>query len=179
MKKLLKLIHVWENRKKNYFPPFRRRVVADQTRTIRKLRANTNQPYVNSKGKEVKPKEFDVSFKCGCPKKCTEQLSLKVRRQIFNMFWNIGSYEGRCAFLNSCVNEIPKKRQYTKSENSRRKHSRKYYLKGVEVCKHAFVNTLKISNSRIDVSLHKMESEVRKWLSLEKFSFKFGSDIKV
>lgn len=126
------------------------------------MRANTNKPYINAKGKEVTPKAFDESFVCNCPKKCTDpkKLSVKIRRQIFNMFWNIGSYEGRCAFLNSCVNEAPKKKQYTKNENSRRKNTRRYYLKGVEVCKLTFVKTLQISNSRIDVSLAKMESEV-------------------
>lgn len=76
------------------------------------------------------------------------------------MFWNIGSYEGRCAFLNSCVNELPKKRTYTKNKDtSRRKMTRKYFLKGVEVCKTTFTKTLMISNSRIDVSLQKMETE--------------------
>lgn len=37
--------------------------------------------------------------------------------------------------------------------------TRKYFLKGVEVCKTAFTKTLMISNSRIDVSLQKMETE--------------------
>ncbi|CRK98754.1 CLUMA_CG011919, isoform A [Clunio marinus] len=143
-------------------PRGRRRMIPDQTRAIRKARANTNKPYVNAKGQEVKPKEFDDSFECTCPKKCTDpkKLPLKTRRQIFNMFWNIGSYEGRCAFLNSCVNELPKKRTYTKNkEMSRRKMTRKYFLKGVEVCKTTFTKTLMISNSRIDVSLQKMETE--------------------
>lgn len=110
----------------------------------------------------MKPKEFDATFMCTCPKNCTDEikLTLKTRRQIFNMFWNIGSYEGRCAFLNSCVNETPKKRCYTKNkETSRRKMTRKYFLKGVEVCKTTFTKTLKISNSRVDVCLQKMESE--------------------
>lgn len=76
------------------------------------------------------------------------------------MFWNIGSFEGRCAFINSCVNEFPKKRCYVKNkEESRRKNSRKYFLKGIEVCKKTFVNTLMISHSRIDVCLMKMETE--------------------
>jgi hypothetical protein len=140
-------------------PKGRKRAVADQTREIRKIRANTNQPYINSKGNEVKAKEFDESFHCGCPKKCTEQISVKTRKQIFNIFWGIGTYEGRCAFLNSCVNELPKKKQYTKAATSRRKNTRKYYLKGVEVCKIAFTKTLRISNSRVDVCLQKMESE--------------------
>lgn len=37
--------------------------------------------------------------------------------------------------------------------------TRKYFLKGVEICKTTFTKTLMISNSRIDVSLAKMESE--------------------
>lgn len=143
-------------------PKGRKRIIPDQTRAIRKIRANTNKAYVNAKGQEVKPKLFDESFECKCPKLCTEpkKLPLKTRRQIFNIFWNIGSYEGRCAFLNSCVNELPKRRTYTKNKDaSRRKMTRKYFLKGVEVCKTTFTKTLQISNSRIDVSLQKMGSE--------------------
>lgn len=136
-------------------------MIPDQTRAIRKVLANTNKPYVNAKGIEVKPKEFDSEFECSCPKACTDpsKLPLKMRRQIFNLFWSIGSYEGRCAFLNSCINELPKKRQYTKNQSSRRKMTRKYFLKGIEVCKTTFTKTLMISNSRIDVSLQKMETE--------------------
>ena len=114
-------------------PKGRKRAVADQTRAIRKLRANTNQAYVNSKGNDVQPKEFDADFECACSKKCTRKISKKCRKQIFTMFWSIGTYEGRCAFLNSCINEVPKKRQYTKNEKSRRNNTRKYFLKGTEV----------------------------------------------
>jgi hypothetical protein len=142
-------------------PKGRKRLIADQTRAIRKMRANTNKPYVNAKGNEVQPKKFDEEFECTCPKKCTDpkKLSLKTRKQIFTMFWSIGTYEGRCAFICSCVNETPKKRQYTKNETSRRKNTRKYFLKGFEICKSTFTKTLSISNSRIDVSLQKMETE--------------------
>lgn len=153
-----KLVQVCDSGK----PKGRKRIIPDQTRAIRKVRANTNKAYVNAKGQEVKPKEFDETFACTCPKYCTDpkKLPLKTRRQIFNIFWNIGSYEGRCAFLNSCVNELPKKRTYTKNkDSSRRKMTRKYFLKGVEVCKTTFTKTLMISNSRIDVSLQKMETE--------------------
>lgn len=37
--------------------------------------------------------------------------------------------------------------------------TRKYFLKGVEVCKTTFTKTLMISNSRVDVSLQKLETE--------------------
>lgn len=77
------------------------------------------------------------------------------------MFWGVGTYEGRCAFIHSCVNEMPKKRCYTKNkDNQKRKNTRKYYLKGVEVCKVTFMKTLMISSSRVDSSLAKTDSEV-------------------
>lgn len=77
------------------------------------------------------------------------------------MFWGVGTFEGRCAFIHSCVNEIPKKRCYTKNkDNQKRKHTRKYYLKGVEVCKVTFIKTLMISSSRVDSSLAKTDKEV-------------------
>lgn len=80
---------------------------------------------------------------------------------VFNMFWGVGTFEGRCAFINSCVNEIPKKRCYTKNkDNQRRKNTRKYYLKGVEVCKVTFMKTLSISSSRVDSSLAKTDCEI-------------------
>lgn len=77
------------------------------------------------------------------------------------MFWCMGTYEGRCCFINGNVNEIPKKRTYIKTpeKESRRKFTRKYYLKGIEVCKVAFCRTLHISSSRIDISLSKLESD--------------------
>lgn len=71
-------------------PKGRKRVIADQTRAIRKIRANTNKPYVNAKGQEVKPKEFDELFMCTCPKHCTDpkKLPLKTRRQVrFNSLY--------------------------------------------------------------------------------------------
>lgn len=74
------------------------------------------------------------------------------------MFWNMGTYEGRCCFINGNVNEFQKKRTYIKSE-SRRLKSRKYYLKGQEVCKLAFCKTLQISSSRIDISLSKYDQD--------------------
>ncbi len=70
----------------------------------------------------------------------------------------MGSFEGRCCFINSCVNEAPKKRQTTKEPN-KRKNSRKYYLKGQEVCKKTFCNTLKISGRTVDGSLQKAQMD--------------------
>ena len=79
------------------------------------------------------------------------------------MFWGVGTFEGRCAFISSCVNELPKKRCYTKNKaNQKRKYTRKYYLKGNEVCKVTFMKTLKISSSRVDSSLVKSETFIDK-----------------
>ena len=118
--------------------------------------------FCHFKGEEVQPREFDTEFHCTCPKKCTDNknLPLKTRKQIFTTFWGVGTFEGRCVFINSCVNEIPKLRCYTKNkDNQKRKNTRKYYLKGVEVCKVTFLKTLMISKSRVDISLAKAETE--------------------
>ncbi len=58
----------------------RKQKIPGQSREDRKLKANTNKPYINAKGKEVKPKEFDENFNCNCPKKCCEKLSVKMRK---------------------------------------------------------------------------------------------------
>lgn len=95
-----------------------------------------------------------------CPKKCTDKVPVKTRQTMFNHFWNIGNYEGRCAYIHNCVNELPKKRNYAKNPDSRRKFTRKYYLKGQEVCKITFLNTLQINSSRVNHSLKKQDDEI-------------------
>lgn len=61
----------------------RKQKVPGQTREERKMKANTNKPYINSKGVEVQPRVFDENFDCQCPKKCTEKISLQARRGKF------------------------------------------------------------------------------------------------
>lgn len=136
----------------------RKRKHPDQNRTIRKQKANTNQDYVSAKGKEVCPKQFTGDdFNCNCPKKCTEKVSVEIRKNEFERFWNAGSYEARCAILLGSVKELEKQRSY--SANSKRIFTRKYYIANITVCKKTFLNTLGISQTRIDFALQKCRSQ--------------------
>ncbi|KAL4713786.1 hypothetical protein ACJJTC_012303 [Scirpophaga incertulas] len=130
----------------------RKRKYIDQNSSIRKKKANCNQDYFSARGKHVSAKEFNDS-NCGCPLKCTEKISIEQRTNEFEKFWNSGSYEARCAILQGSVTEVNKKRSY--SNNSKRTFSRKYKLCNTGVCKKAFLITLGISQSRIDVALNK------------------------
>ncbi|CAH2083740.1 unnamed protein product [Euphydryas editha] len=133
----------------------RKRKIADQNKYIRKKRANTNQDYVSVKGKLVKSKTFTgYNFDCHCSKKCTQKISAEERESEFNNFWNAGSYEARCALLQCYVKEIIKNRSY-KSQSTKRLYTRKYYMRDKEICKTTLLNTLSISQTRIDIALTK------------------------
>lgn len=132
----------------------RKRKVEDQPRKERKRRANVNEKYISAKGKEVLPKEFDSTYHCDCKKKCTTILSVDSRKQVFDQFWSLGSFEGRCAFICGKVTQTHKARTYT-SSNSKRIYSRKYMLCDTEICKQTFLKTLGICQSRIDVAMQK------------------------
>lgn len=138
----------------------RKRKIADQNRDIRKKRANTNQDYVSVKGKLVKSKTFiGYNFDCHCPKQCTQKISAEDRENEFNKFWSAGSYEARCALLQSYVKESNKKRSY--SLQSKRLYTRKYYMRDKEICKKTLLNTLNISQARIDNALTKYRNNER------------------
>lgn len=69
---------------------------------------------------------------------CYEKVDINKRRKLFNQFWSIGNYSGRCAMINMCLKKFPKKRCYTKNENSIRQYTRKYFIEEQEICKVAF-----------------------------------------
>ncbi|KAG8175997.1 hypothetical protein JTE90_020779 [Oedothorax gibbosus] len=68
-----------------------------------------NKPYKNYKGLEIKSKEF-VDYDCGCQLKCSEVLSANDRKQEFQKFWELGSYEAQAIFLVARVDEQVTKR---------------------------------------------------------------------
>lgn len=103
---------------------------------------------------EERPKQFDESFVCSCPNGCTEKLPLKTRRQLFQMFWNIGTSFDRSTFVNCCVSENQK--LLTKNGLV---SNRKFFVKGVEICEQTFTKTLMISSAQIDHSLQHEDTE--------------------
>ncbi|GFT38501.1 DUF3824 domain-containing protein [Nephila pilipes] len=135
-----------------------------------------NKPYRNYKGVEIKSKEF-VDYDCKCQMKCREILSAAERKQEFQKFWELGSYEAQAIFLIARVDEqvtkkSTKKKKDKKDENeesekvdtpegkkSKRQFSRTYILKSKQVCRNMFVKTLGITSKRINTALVKMRSK--------------------
>ncbi|XP_074039971.1 uncharacterized protein [Leptinotarsa decemlineata] len=84
----------------------RERKYSDQNRSITKQKTNTNVEYISAKGTTVNAKKFNGdSYRCRCPLKCTETLSVEQRKSEFERFWSSGSYEARCAILQGIVIE--------------------------------------------------------------------------
>lgn len=135
----------------------RKRKVPEQSRADRKKLYNTNKAHVNTKGNLVEEKFFDGMFVCSCSKKCTEIVSEERRERLFNQFWSMGTFSGRCAILINCVSQVPTKRSYTKNPIKKRLKTRKYTMFGRAVCKVALLQTLQISQKRIAVALDKQE----------------------
>lgn len=129
--------------------------VPKQTRSDRKRLLNTNKKHVNSKGKIYIEKVFDEQFECLCGLECTKFVHKDDRKRLFSQFWSIGTFEGRCALLMTCVTQKLKKRTYTKLHIKNRMLTRKYSIFGTIVCKKAFLRTLQISDSRVTTALRK------------------------
>lgn len=138
----------------------RKRKYACQNREIKKQKVNSNQDYVSASGKIIKKREFtgDI-FDCRCPKKCTQKVDANIRREEFTKYWKSGSFPARCEIILGNVKEKKVNRSYVKGKASRRTATRLYYIGGVDVCKKTFLNTYKISQSRIDIALKKLNEQ--------------------
>lgn len=86
--------------------------------------------------------------------KCTEKLSIDKRKKEFEKSWS--SYEARFAILQGSVIKANKRSYFI---NSIRVFSRNGKLCNLPVCKKAFLNTLGISQSRIDVAFSKFRKQ--------------------
>lgn len=133
----------------------RKRKIPSQSRADTKRLRNTNQQYINNNLEVVEAKIFDDTFVCNCSKKCTDVVAADFRRRIFKQFWSMGTFSGRCAVIVGCVTQKAKKRMF----ESRRNVTRKYSIFGEVVCKKAFLKTLQIGASRVELALRKQCSD--------------------
>ncbi|CAG9783437.1 unnamed protein product [Diatraea saccharalis] len=129
----------------------RKRKYPQQNRKEKRAKLNHGKEYINYKGLTVPSKSFVNGYNCSCKKKCTEKVTEIERKTVFENYWAAGSYEARCALLQSFCKELEKSR----NKSNKRTFTRKYYLKGVSVCKAAFLKTLSISQKPLDIALAK------------------------
>lgn len=78
--------------------------VPAMTARQRKDRRQRGLPYTNRKHQEVAPPQF-MYIKCKCSNDCND-LSLEMRRQIFEDFWRLGSWDAQSSFLRSTMTEV-------------------------------------------------------------------------
>lgn len=92
----------------------------------------------------MQEKKFEEEFVCHCKKKCTNNVSIELRKRLFNQYWSMGSFVGRCALLISCIDQkrLPETRN-------------KYSIFGIEVCKRGLKRTLQINENRLSLALDK------------------------
>lgn len=132
------------------------RKVGLQTREERKNNKYSNTEYINTKNEKVLPKIFK-EFDCHCNNKCAENITVDAQSKLFEQFHNLGSYSAQNLFLLESVEEIHKKRCYTKNKQKQeRTYTRIYTFNKIKVCKEFFVKTLQISPSRVNTVLAKI-----------------------
>lgn len=149
-----------------YITPVKRKLVRKRKSTpenwkksVRKRLRLSGQEYKSSTGKIME--EIKMRPPCkGCRFKCTTMVSEENRKQIFNSFWSLGSYESQKDFVCSSVTE-KKTRTYlddnNKVQEKRRMVSRSFTLESegqkYSVCKKFFTATLSIGEAYINHAL--------------------------
>uniref|UniRef100_A0A2A4IRW6 Uncharacterized protein n=1 Tax=Heliothis virescens TaxID=7102 RepID=A0A2A4IRW6_HELVI len=144
----------------------RKRKVEDQPRKERKRRANVNEKYISAKGKEVLPKEFDNTYHCDCKKKCTTILSIESRKQAFDQFWSLGSFEGRCAFI--CESQLKTQQRLYTLEDYAESIQKSKKTKKFEVSRMIPSDMLSVKPLEQAITNRKVDSAKKKvnWLKL-------------
>ncbi|KAF2366617.1 hypothetical protein FHG87_002624 [Trinorchestia longiramus] len=116
--------------------------------SFRKLLRQRGLSYVSRQGKLVPPATFKFE-RCFCTNEC-HTLPEEDRREIFENFWLLGSWDVQSAFLRSHMVEVPVKDNPKTAAKKRRTRVVHYYLKDTRVCKKTFANTLCVTQSRLD-----------------------------
>lgn len=133
-----------------------------QLRHVRKYNKYHNFEYTTVKNKIVKPKVF-IDYKCKCSNKCANLISSEKRKDEFEKYVQLGSYNAQLVYIGSCVKEENKKRSYTMinvpaEKKKPKQFTRTYSIKGVRVCRDMFLKTFQITTQKITISLKKLRS---------------------
>ena len=149
-----------------YLTPIKRKLVRKRKSTpenwkksVRKRLRLSGQEYKSATGKIMEERKMRPPCK-SCRFKCTTMVSEENRKQIFNSFWSLASYERQKDFVCSCVTE-KKTRTYLDDNNEvkekKRMVSRSFTLESegqkYSVCKTFFSATLSIGEAYINHGL--------------------------
>ena len=133
----------------------------DWEQNIAKARRNKGLEYVSySTKKTVSARK--VGEPCGDG--CFTKVGIEAVDDIFHSYWDIGAYDARLSYLNSCVRETSFKRKYTKKQVSKRPMKIVYSVRHsgmlTEVCKKGFLSIHGMRPKEIQVFLAKRKQSL-------------------
>lgn len=116
-----------------------------QFRIYRNQRRNTGLEYITNTGKIVKSRTSKVLLDCKA--KCNSKIEDSLRGQLFNLYWSMGSFNRRTAYLSKLITCSPKissrKRRDTPEKQKPREKTYQYYVPKdgelLRVCKGCFM----------------------------------------
>ena len=123
---------------------------------VKKIARNRGKEYFTDKGK-FKPQKLFKFQPCQCKYKC-RYVQEEDRQKLFSKFWKSGCWQTQNNFISSTIKISDPRR--CRVENSRKKVTRAYFLNGNRVCKEVYLNTLGISNNRVNYTLKKVENGI-------------------
>ena len=124
--------------------------------TIAKKNRQQGKEYVS-----VKTKKTVAARQPGplCKDRCLLKVPDECRQEIFKKCWEIGSYDARLNYYNSCVSERPFKRKYTTKATSIRPAEVVYSVKSkdkrYEICRSGFQSIHGMTSKEMQVFLRK------------------------
>ncbi|XP_042213139.1 uncharacterized protein LOC121860146 isoform X1 [Homarus americanus] len=127
-------------------------------RNKRKQLRNEGKSYIAPSGKVVWGKQFLPQYAC-CINKCHESIPVEQQEILFRKYWALGTWNLQTKFLWEHIEVKDTKTKSSKNVESRRVHTRVYYLSNFEgerkkICKTLFCSTLQISNGRLSRAIN-------------------------
>jgi len=133
------------------------KVAKKSTQLQNKTARNSGKSYFTRKGKFVLDKTFKFQI-CACKYDC-KRLTEDERREVFKRYWEMNNWQAQCNFITSSV--TVKNCDKTRiGQNSRKQNSRIFRIANKRVCKVVFLNTLRISNKKLDYCLRKKSRQL-------------------
>ncbi|XP_042889610.1 uncharacterized protein LOC122264660 isoform X1 [Penaeus japonicus] len=122
-------------------------------RKISKDLRDRGRSYISSSGKINWGKVFLPQYSC-CLSKCHEAFPVEQQEILFNNYWALASWNLQTKFLWDHIQVLHKKAHTSKVDESRRIHTRIFFLPNNngekrKVCKILFCATLQVSNGRV------------------------------
>lgn len=127
----------------------------------RKRNRNLGLEYETAKGK-IKKSRTMKPLRADCRNQCNKILSDEHRKNIFQEYWSLGSYDKRIAYIASLINVHETKLTRKKIEGKATRNRSHSYIYNLEinaarhvVCKTCFLNTLGETEKFITVAVSK------------------------